>query len=116
MTGRALCFEERLPRRGVTDQDTRWLQPRLVVAGRFEGVDERRDVCNLFVGERELRHPRTATADDRRNQLSLLIRQHHGRPQQAWSAIAAAGVDAMAELAVHPVQRLAAVDRRGIAG
>jgi hypothetical protein len=101
---------------GVADDDARRLEAGLVVAGGAERVQERRDVGNLRVGERELRHAGAPGTDDRRDQLSVVVGEDHLRAQQARPAVAAAGVGAMAELAVDAVERLAALDRRGIAG
>ena len=58
--------------------------------------------------------PRSPGVDDRRDQLTVLIVEHDAGAQQARSAVAAARVGAVAELAVDAVQRLAALDSCGI--
>src|SRR3954471_9468133 len=98
MTRAARRVEERLARLRVADDDARRLDPGFVVAGGAEGVDERGDVRDLLVGEREFRHPRTSAADDRRDQLAVLIVEHDARAQQAGAAVAAARVGAVTEL------------------
>jgi hypothetical protein len=77
-------------------------------------VDEGGDVGNLIVGERELRHPRTPGAHDRRHQFAVLIVEHDARAQEAGPAVTPARVGAVAKLTVDAVERLAAFDRRGI--
>src|SRR2546425_5090650 len=118
MTGRALRVEERFARLRIADDDARRLHPRFVVPRSFEGVDEGRNVARLLAAERELRHPaiRASALDDWRHQLTVLIVEDDRRAQEARPAVAAACVGTMAELAVHGVERLAAIDRRRIAG
>ena len=115
MARRAFRVEVRLSGGGVADDDARRLETGLVVAGGTEGVQERRDVGHLRVRKRELRHAGAPGTDDRRDQLSVVVGEDDLRAQQARPAVAAAGVGAVAELAVDAVERLAALDRRGIA-
>src|SRR5690242_6248779 len=111
MTGGAPRVEEPLARLRVADDDIRRAQARLVVTGRAERKDERRDAGNLIVGQRELRHPAidAAVLHDRSDQLTGPILEDDLRPQQTGSAVTAAGVGAMAERAVHAVERPAAL-------
>ena len=79
-------------------------------------MNERGDVGDLLVGHRELRHAGAAAAHHRGHQLALVVGEHQRRAQQTRSAIAAAGVRAVTELAIHAVQAFAALDRRRISG
>src|ERR1700681_4354390 len=100
MTRPALAAEEGLACPGVADDDAGRLEPRLVIAGGTEGMDERRDIGNLIVGEHEFRHAGAAAAHHRRDELAVLIVEHRARSEQAWTDVAAARVGAVAELAV----------------
>ena len=68
-----------------------------------------------LAAEIELRHAgRPAVLHDRGDAFAVLIVLHELRAQQARSAVAAARVGAVAELAVDAVERLAALDNDGI--
>ena len=78
-------------------------------------MDESGDVFHLIVAERELGHAGTAAPNDRRNALAVLVVEHNRRSEQARAAVAAAGIGAVAELAIDAVQRFASLDRFRIA-
>src|SRR5439155_22903171 len=118
MARRAPRAKEPLAGRRIADEHTRRLVPRLVVAGSFERMDERRDVGNLIRREGKLRHTAVGPTvlDDRRDELAMLIVEHDAGAKQARSAVAAARIDSVAERAVDAVERLAAGDRLWIGG
>src|SRR5262245_32757678 len=111
MTGGALRFEVRLAGRGISRHDRGGTHPRRVAAVDRETVEERRDVGDLRVGEVELRHlRRPAGAHDAGDRLAVLIVLNELRAEQTRSAVAAARVGAVAELAVHAVERSPAIE------
>src|SRR5262249_54565207 len=112
----AAAGERGLARFRVADQDARRLHARLVVAGRAERVEKRRDVPDLFRREGEFRHAAIGASvlNDRRDRLPMLVVEHETGSQEARPAVSAASVGAVAELAVDAVESLAARDGLGI--
>ena len=75
----------------------------LAARGDDHAVDVFGDGHNVGIGQRQRRHAAfgARTVDDRKNQLAVLIHQHHGRTQQVGSARhAAAKIGAVAGAAV----------------
>src|SRR5262249_58522290 len=102
VTPGAVPAEERLAGLRVADDDARRTDARLVVSGGAEGVDERGEVGHLIVGEWKLRHAAidASVANNRRDELAVLILEHDRRSQQAGPGVAATRIRAVTETAI----------------
>jgi hypothetical protein len=79
-------------------------------------VDEGRDIGNLRLGEIERGHAAIGAPVlyDGSDQFAVLIVEHELGAQQVRPTLAAARVGAVAEGAIHAVERLAAIHHGGV--
>src|SRR5579884_266090 len=116
MARRAFALKYLLSRSRIADENTRRHHARDVVTADTEAVNVSRDVGNLRGCQRQLRHLAPAVLNHGRNEFAVLIVQNQFRAKEVRPAFTAARVRAVAEIAVHAIERLAAFHRRGVLG